>query len=602
MSTGFKLVSVIVALTCLFSCNKVEEDFQQPVELESAGNLMAELSSTTSTTAVFACDLSIHPDAGKSFRAGIMYSNSQKFSTSSAKRVLIENPVDGKHEIFIDGLTFATTYYYATYVYRLGKYELSEVSSFTTEPLAVDVEVAELKFNEVTIQGQVHLDEGTAGKIKVGFKFSDTEDFSSLRTLDSAVELTEDGRFQINVTGLDQGTKYYYTYYLSQGSRKMTTPVNKVITLSPYTAAFGKLDMASASDLSAGGSANCYIVNGPGLYKFKAVKGNSDEPVGDVTMVNVLWESFGTLMVPEACEMIDATYYEDGYAAINVPADFKQGNVVVVAKNASGDVLWSWHFWLTSDSPKEHVYANGAGVMMDRNLGSLSVAKGDKKGFGLLYQWGRKDPFPGSATANGSSMVATTAKVYAAICSAEVGNIDFTVKNPATIILADGTRSSDWLYYERKPDYDNTRWQSEKTIYDPCPAGWRVPDGGPGRSVKQADGTYTLEGAGIWRTAGIPTGGGFPYPAEDYALAGITIPAQYCGEDVWYPAAGSISAMDGTFVDVGRDGVYWSVTPCGTPEVYGFNFYYYMQNTGYVYHSPMLTRATAASVRCCKIL
>ena len=44
-----------------------------------------------------------------------------------------------------------------------------------------------------------------------------------------------------NVTGLDQGTGYYYTYYLSQGSRKMTTPVNKVITLSPYTAALASL-------------------------------------------------------------------------------------------------------------------------------------------------------------------------------------------------------------------------------------------------------------------------------------------------------------------------------------------------------------------------
>ena len=345
--------------------------------------------------------------------------------------------------------------------------------------------------------------------------------------------------------------------------------------------------------------ANCYIVSQAGTYSFKTIKGNSSESVGNVASAEVLWESFGTDVAPAVGNLVKSVSYSKG--KITYTATGRKGNAVIAAKDASGTILWSWHIWMT-DQPQEQVYFDNAGTMMDRNLGATSSVPGDVGALGLLYQWGRKDPFPGSATANGSSMVATTAKLYAAICSAEVGKIDFTVKNPSTIILADGSRSSDWLYYEGKPDYDNTRWQSEKTIYDPCPAGWRVPDGGPGRSVKQADGTYTLEGAGIWRTAGIPTGGGFPYPAEDYALAGITIPAQYCGEDVWYPAAGSISAMDGTFVDVGRDGVYWSVTPCGTPEVYGFNFYYYMQNTGYVYHSPMLTRATAASVRCCKIL
>jgi hypothetical protein len=36
----------------------------------------------------------------------------------------------------------------------------------------------------------------------------------------------------------------------------------------------------------------------------------------------------------------------------------------------------------------------------------------------------------------------------------------------------------DWIYVASITQIDNTRWQSEKTIYDPCPAGWRVPDGG----------------------------------------------------------------------------------------------------------------------------
>lgn len=559
---------------------------KQPVELESAGSLVADFVSATTSTASFEYELSVHPEAGKSFRAGILYSTSQRFTTSSAMRAVIENPVDGKGELTLEGLSFATKYYYATYVYRLGKYELSEVNSFTTEMVKVDMEATDVRFNEATIVGKIYIEDGLEGKLKLGFRFSDVEDFSSERTLDSVVDFDAEGNFSVRVTGLDQGTPYYYTCYVVQGSTKVNLPVQKFLSSSPYMEAFGDLDMSAAKDLSADGAANSYILTSPGLYKFKAVKGNTDETVGDIAIVHVLWETFGTTETPDACALIDATSYNDGYAAVRVPKDFKEGNALVVAKNDDGQILWSWHFWLTAQMPGEHIYANGAGVMMDRNLGALSMEKGDPKGFGLLYQWGRKDPFPGAATIKGTSMVSTTAKMYAAISSPSEGTIDFAIQNPSTIILADSGRSSDWLYYDKGTTrYDSTRWQAEKTVYDPCPPGWKVPEGGS---------------KGIWYAAGIPTGGGFPYPAEDYALAGINIPSQYCGEDAWYPAAGSINATDGTFVDVGRDGVYWSSTPCGLTDVYGFNFYYYMNNTGYVYHSAMLARATAASVRCCK--
>lgn len=583
MSTGFKIFGVFIALTCLIACNKMEQT-PEPMEIEAAGNLDAEFKSATAATATFECDLTRNPEAGKSFKAGIMYSTSKRFTTSSAKRAIIENPVEGHHQLVIEGLTFCTEYYYCTYVYRLGEYKLSEVKNFSTANVTVDIDVADVQYNEVTIAGKVHLEEGLKGKIRAGLMFSDQDDFSSARSLDSALELDEEGRFEVRVTGLDQGTTYYYTCYTVQGSTKVTAPAKSFFTMDPYMSAFGEQDFSSAKELSAAESSNCYIVTEPGVYKFKAVKGNTNESIGDVKIVNVLWETFGGMMAPKACELIDATSYKDGYAAIRVPSDFKEGNAVVVAKNEKGEVLWSWHFWLTSEYPKGQTYANDAGIMMDRNLGSLSTEKGNPRGFGLLYQWGRKDPFPGSATLNGSTMAKTTAKVYATLSSATEGTIEYSVKNPSTMIFTNGG-SSDWLFYSDASAYDNTRWQSEKTMYDPCPAGWRVPDGGS---------------EGIWCKAGIPTGGGFPYPESDFACAGITIPAEYCGEDAWYPAAGSISAVDGTFVEVGRDGMYWSVTPCGRTDVYGFNFYYYMKNTGYVYHSPIFTRATAASVRCSK--
>ncbi len=38
----------------------------------------------------------------------------------------------------------------------------------------------------------------------------------------------------------------------------------------------------------------------------------------------------------------------------------------------------------------------GGYTLMDRNIGALNKTPGDRDSFGLAYQWGRKDPFPGS--------------------------------------------------------------------------------------------------------------------------------------------------------------------------------------------------------------
>ena len=168
MSTGLKIFSAIVGLTCLLACGRLEDDApQQPAELESAGSLEAEFVSATASTASFEYDLSIHPDAGKSFRAGILYSTSQRFTTSSAMRAVIENPVDGAGVLTLEGLSFATKYYYATYVYRLGKYELSEVKDFTTELVQVDMEATDVRFNEATIAA-----EGTPNRTALNKEFT----------------------------------------------------------------------------------------------------------------------------------------------------------------------------------------------------------------------------------------------------------------------------------------------------------------------------------------------------------------------------------------------------------------------------------------------
>ena len=88
-------------------------------------------------------------------------------------------------------------------------------------------------------------------------------------------------------------------------------------------------------NLSANGTANCYIVNGSGKYKFRPVKGNSDETL-DVKSVEVLWESFGTDETPEVGALIPYAEYRDfdadGYFDVYFNATDRKGNAVIAAK------------------------------------------------------------------------------------------------------------------------------------------------------------------------------------------------------------------------------------------------------------------------------
>ena len=600
-------ICAVAAMAVVFACTKPEgTDGSQ--DLESAGNLVATVESATPTSVTFSCDLTVDPAAGKSFRAGIMYSTSKRFTTANAKRAVIENPVNGTHTLTIDGLVFSNEYYYSTYVYHHGNYELSEVMTFKTADVQVDSEVTDVQHNEVTISGQIHLDENTRGVLGVGVKFSDVQDFSG-DVIENTLDIDEEGRFSTRITGLDEGTTYYYACYVSQGSRKVPQETKKITTTDPYADAFGELDAAAATDLSAQGSSNSYIVTAPGLYKFKAVQGNSTDPVGEVATVNVLWESYGTTVAPRACELISATSYDEGYAIINVPTDFKVGNALVAAKNSDGEVLWSWHIWLLSEQPSECTYANGAGVMMDRNLGALSMEKGNPQGFGLLYQWGRKDPFPGSANTDGTAEVVTTGKYYLAVATPDKATIEYSVKNPQTFLAHESNAHVDWLAPTASGKYDDSRWQSNKTKYDPCPPGWRVPDGGSN---------------GIWAKAGLPENGAiarvdpdpsdddyiadqlvlYPYPVEDKDKAGFTVLAENAGVDTWYPCAGGMNPYGETlYVSVGKEGYYWSATSCNNANVYGFNFFYYKDlkaEGAFIFGSAMLSRSLGNSVRCCR--
>ena len=217
-------------------------------------------------------------------------------------------------------------------------------------------------------------------------------------------------------------------------------------------------------------TANCYIVSEAGVYQFPMVKGNSTDPVGKVAAVEVLWETFGTDKAPEQGALIPAVIYIDNTVYFKTDNNFRKGNAVIAARDAGGIILWSWHIWMT-DKPQDQLYLNGAGTMMDRHLGATSATPGDAGALGLLYQWGRKDPFLGSSSGKEAVPAKSTAEWPVPVKSdATSGTIENSIAHPMTFITAN-SYNDDWCYTGDR-SVDNTRWKSAKTVYDPCPPGY----------------------------------------------------------------------------------------------------------------------------------
>lgn len=320
-------------------------------------------------------------------------------------------------------------------------------------------------------------------------------------------------------------------------------------------------DGVEYTDLSAAGTANCYLVTGAGDYKFKAVQGNIDCTVGNVKSVEVLWESFGTDEQPKVGDLITTAFYKNGYIRFSTPSEFRQGNAVIAAKNSKGVILWSWHIWLSSEGWKEQVYYNDAGTMMDRHLGALSATPGDALANGLFYQWGRKDPFLGPSSSVYSNTQALSTGTWAYV---DGGSSSLCEENPMTFYSSGGYCGN---------------WASEKTAYDPCPAGWRVPDGGA---------------EGVWVKASGHKDSCFG------GIYGVNFTGEFgADESIWYPRSGYLNYDSGVYGYGAYDGCCWSATSYINHNAYCLGLFL---NGGFIYpnYNTVLVRSFGFSVRCIK--
>ena len=188
------------------------------------------------------------------------------------------------------------------------------------------------------------------------------------------------------------------------------------------------------------------------------------------------------------------------------------GSGVIAAydgENGTGNILWSWHVWVTDYNPditgsatvlepankRKFKLKNVSTVMMDRNLGAYDGAVTipattleRSRTSGFHYQKGRKDPFPSSYTNKADLPDVYTfvlsetsppehvmnrykADGIHAIVPKSLGSgavsLQTAYRNPVSIA---GNNNSTWCSEAGNVGY----WSTTKNVHDPCPAGWRV--------------------------------------------------------------------------------------------------------------------------------
>lgn len=208
-------------------------------------------------------------------------------------------------------------------------------------------------------------------------------------------------------------------------------------------------------DLSANGTANCYIVPLQDTYFSldASVAGNDKTYLlkGGVKTTIVWEDSFNS----NKKNLIEKLEYNADTGRIKFKTATKSfGNILIGLQDENEKIIWSWHLWLTDYNPEDKyvIFSDGA-ILMDRYLGAYSE---DSRG--LYYQWGRKDPF-------------SYRHQYINTYEENPITLDFCNSHPNTFI-GGGYDTTLW-------DWNNEHtatWSSTKSVYDPCPPGWKVMD------------------------------------------------------------------------------------------------------------------------------
>ena len=301
-------------------------------------------------------------------------------------------------------------------------------------------------------------------------------------------------------------------------------------------------------------------------------------------------------------------------------SDIQSGNAVVAVTKSDGagskTVLWSWHLWFapkdaldkikvtnhqnvnyyftkealgwkpTLWSGSTYTSARTVKVKVEQTVANngakaytvINITQnpgGVKRGATTLYQFGRKDAFPG---VDASKLAANSHFTQNAGDNMSITN---GILNPDKFYISG---SNWWNNY----DYYNL-WSADnivtgtynvgndnpvvKTVYDPCPVGFKMPANNAFTGFTangQNNGTNNVDGTDNWQTFQNNFGYNFWTSSSKTAT-------------IYFPASGYRNHDDGLLGNVGVHGRYWSAVPGNRNYGCNLSFGYYYTGPGYVY-------------------
>lgn len=318
-----------------------------------------------------------------------------------------------------------------------------------------------------------------------------------------------------------------------------------------------------SSDVS--NTANCYVINAAGKYKLPLIIGNgikngeinsssfkylTDKELGVLKLIyspitdykgnlildpHILNAKSASVLWQDVDNLISSVTLCDNNKWLLIEIDesnIAQGNAVIAVNDEYGDVIWSWHIWVTDfdiTQSANNIQVGNFKFLCD-NIGwcdGKSRIYQEKKfeycfkqhnstnsivgsfiqcadtisqiGNSTYYQWGRKDPFPGMSNYDErKSIYNGSVSVHSDIKGDGYGyGYSDMIRNP-NVFFSFGHHT--WFYYDQGDDYNKlpyTAWNSSafnivdgfdqyktsrnistKSIYDPCPVGYKVPPNG----------------------------------------------------------------------------------------------------------------------------
>ena len=340
--------------------------------------------------------------------------------------------------------------------------------------------------------------------------------------------------------------------------------------------------------LSAQSTANCYVVKEAGNYKLPLVYGNAikNGTANTAAYTNLGTNSYMMDFVNAYGNQITSPYIEtdtgktcaeaqfsigdadifkdlsisDGYlyfTVIDVPVTGANG--VLSVKDSDGNIMWNWHIWAFPYDLTPVTITNGTGVDCDIMPVYLATTYDDgdsAKRKNWFYQWGRSVPILGPAAYNSTTNATSYGTLNFTTTKNNSGAYQQGILNPTTF-WTNSSAPYNWFgnasYYNLWDASCSTTGSSDnttvKTIYDPSPVGFKVPNGNifTGFSTSNVIGSFS---------------NGYTFKKNSSDSVGV-----------FFPASGFRFYSSGSVGGVSTNGRVWATAAYSQGSAYRLGFY-----------------------------